>query len=473
MDRPSQVRTTFSQTSMQFPTVMPQPGRRFGDRSQAYFADEVGTPRVKYADDGSEGLDMAALRTGEGLVDVVVTAVSSTNALAPDAEGTWQQLLEGESGIRPLDKWFVDDCDSPVRIGGALRESFDEHLNRVELRRLSYLGKMSLVLGRRLWAAAGRPEVDTERLMVSIGLALGTTEEMIMQYADWQERGLRAMSPLAIQMYMPNAPAAAVGLEFRAKAGVIAPVMSDASGSAAIAQAWRNIVLGEADVAICGAVETWVEGIPMGAFHRLGMMSTNNDDPPGACRPFDRHRDGMVLAEGGALLLLETEQHAQSRGAPILARLMGAAINADAYDQIEVDPTGEPAAEAISHAVDLAGLSPADIGHVNAHATGTVAGDLAEARAIRRAFGSHDPAVYAPKAALGHSLGAAGAVEAVLTVQALRDGVVPATGNVKDLDPDIDLDVVVDRPRREDYRYAVSNSFGIGGHNAVLVFGAP
>ena len=152
---------------------------------------------------------------------------------------------------------------------------------------------------------------------------------------------------------------------------------------------------------------------------------------------------------------------------------MGAAINADAYDLIDPDPTGEPAAEAITHAVELAGLSPADIGHVNAHATGTVKGDLAEARAIRRCFGSHDPAVYAPKAALGHSLGAAGAVEAVLTVQALRDGVVPATGNVKDLDPEIDLDVVVDRPRRDDYRYAVSNSFGIGGHNAVLVFGAP
>ena len=416
---------------------------------------------------------MAALRTGEGLVDVVVTAVSSTNALAPDAEDTWQQLLEGQSGIRPLDKWFVEDCDSPVRIGGTLRENFDEHLNRVELRRLSYLGKMSLVLGRRLWEAAGTPEVDTNRLTVSIGLALGTTEEMIMHYGDWQERGLRAMSPLAVQMYMPNAAAATVGLEFKAKAGVIAPVMSDASGSAAIVQAWREIVLGEADVAICGAVETWVEGIPVGALHGLGLMSTNNDDPPGACRPFDRHRDGMVLAEGGALLMLETEEHAKARGAPILARLMGGAINADTYDVIDSDPTGETAAGAITHAVELAGLTPKDVDHVNAHATGTAAGDLAEARAIRRAFGTHDPAVYAPKAALGHSLGAAGAVEAVLTVQAVRDGVVPATRNVKDLDPDVGLDVVVDRPRHADYRYAVSNSFGIGGHNAVLVFGAP
>ncbi|WP_396932318.1 KasA/KasB family beta-ketoacyl-ACP synthase [Mycolicibacterium sp.] len=415
---------------------------------------------------------MTKLRTGEGLPDVVVTAVASTNALASDAEETWQQLLEGASGIRELDKWFVHEYESPVRIGGALRESFDEHLNRVELRRLSYLGKMALVLGRRLWSAAGSPEVDTNRLLVSIGTALANTEEIAEGAVDWQARGLKAMSPLAVQMYMPNAPAATVGLERQAKAGVIAPIMADASGAGAIAQAWRHIVLGEADIAICGAVETWVEAVPVGAFHELGLLSTNNDDPAGACRPFDRHRDGMVLGEGGAMLLIETEEHAKARGAPILARLMGASTNSDAYDDVEPDPSGEIAGAAIAHAIDLAGLQPSDIDHVNAHATGTKSGDLAEARAIRHVFGDHNPAVYAPKAALGHSLGAAGAVEAVLTVQALRDGVVPATRNVKDLDPDIDLDVVVDRPRRGDYRYAVSNSMGLGGYNVVLAFGS-
>ncbi len=249
---------------------------------------------------------MAALRTGAGLVDVVVTAMTSTTALACDAEDTWQQLLEGGSGIRPLDKWFTREYDSPVRIGGPLREDFDEHLNRVELRRLSYLGKMATVLGRRLWDEAGAPEVDNNRLTVSIGLALGTTEEIAVQYGDWEKRGLRAMSPLAVQMFMPNAPAAAVGLERQAKAGVITPVMGDASGAGAIAEGWRRLVLGEADIAICGAVETWVEAVPVAAFAGLGLLSTNNDDPPGACRPFDRHRDGMVLAEGGALMLIET-----------------------------------------------------------------------------------------------------------------------------------------------------------------------
>ncbi|WP_167106317.1 KasA/KasB family beta-ketoacyl-ACP synthase [Mycobacterium sp. DL592] len=410
---------------------------------------------------------MGVLRT-----DVAVTAMTSTTALASDAEQTWQHLLEGASGIRPLDTWFTREHSSPVIIGGALQEDFDEHLNRVELRRLSYLGKMATVLGRRLWDQAGAPEVDTTRLTVSIGLALGTTEEIAVQYGDWEDRGLRAMSPLAVQMFMPNAPAAAVGLERQAKAGVITPVMADASGAGAIAEAWRRLVLGEADIAICGAVETRVEAVPVAAFTALGLLSTNSDDPPGACRPFDRHRDGMVLAEGGALMLIETEQHAKARGAPILARLMGVGVNSDGYDDLRPDPTGALAADAIARAVQLAGLQPGDIDHVNAHATGTTFGDLAEAQAIRRALRGHTPAVYAPKAALGHSLGAAGAVEAVLTVQALRDGVVPATRNVKDLDPAIDLDVVVDRPRPGNYRYALTNSFGLGGHNAALVFGA-
>ena len=415
---------------------------------------------------------MAALTTGDGFDDVVVTAVASTTPLAPDAEDTWQQLLEGQSGIRVLDRPFIGDFESPVLIGGQLTETFDEQLNRVEKRRLSYMQQMSTLLGRRLWAQAGSPEIDTTRLLVSIGLALGSTEEFIRQYDDWRVRGLRAVSPLAVQMSMPNAPAAAVGLERHAKAGIISPVMADASGAAAIAEAWRHLALGEADIAICGGVETRIEAVPVAAFMQLGLLSTNNDDPSGACRPFDNDRDGMVFGEGGALLLIETEQHAKARGAHILARVMGAGITSDSYDIVKPDPEGERAGDAITRAIELAGLTPADIHHVNAHATGTTFGDLAEARAIRRALGDHRPAVYAPKAALGHSLGAAGAVEAVLTVQALRDGVVPPTLNLKDLDPEIDLDVVAGGSRRGDYRYAITDSFGLGGHNVAVVFGA-
>lgn len=415
---------------------------------------------------------MAVLTTGEGFDDVVVTAVASTTSLSPDAEDTWQQLLEGQSGIRVLDQPFIVDFDSPVNIGGQLRETFEDQLNRVEKRRLSYMQQMSTLLGRRLWTQGGSPEIDTTRLLVSIGLALGSTEEFLRQYDEWRVKGLKAVSPLAVQMSMPNAPAAAVGLERRAKGGIISPVMADASGAAAIAEAWRHIALGEVDIAICGGVETGIEAVPVAAFIQQGFLSTNNDDPAGACRPFDKDRDGMVFGEGGALLLLESEQHAKARGADILARVMGAGITSDSYDIVKPDPEGERAGDAISRAIELAGLTASDIDHINAHATGTDFGDLAEAHAIRRAFGDHKPAVYAPKAALGHSLGAAGAVEAVLTVQALRDGVVPPTLNLKELDPQIDLDIVAGGPRRGEYRYALSNSFGLGGHNVALVFGA-
>jgi meromycolic acid 3-oxoacyl-[acyl-carrier protein] synthase II len=415
---------------------------------------------------------MTPLRTGDGLANVVVTGVASTTSLAPDAEQTWQLLLEGRSGIRELEYPFLEEFDSPIRIGGPLQENLDEHLTRIELRRLSNMQKMSVVLGRRLWETAGTPEIDTRRLMVSIGIAMGVTDEIRAQNDAWQEKGLRAVSPLAVQMYMPNAPAAAVGLDHKAKAGIISPVMADASGGAAIGQAWRQLVLGEADVAICGGVETRIEAVPVASLWQAGFLSTNNDDPSGACRPFDKDRDGMVLGEGGALMLIETEEHAKARGAPILAQLMAASMTSDGYDSLKPNPSGEVAGDAIARAIELAGLTPSDIDHINAHATGTTFGDLAEARAIVHALGDHAPAVSAPKAALGHSLGGSAAVEAVLTVHALRDGVVPPTLNTKDLDPEIALDVVTGEARRADYRYAVTNSFGIGGYNVAVVFGA-
>jgi beta-ketoacyl ACP synthase len=200
-------------------------------------------------------------------------------------------------------------------------------------------------------------------------------------------------------------------------------------------------------------------------------MSTNNDDPAGACRPFDKDRDGFVFGEAGALMVVETEDHAKARGANIIGRLMGAGITSDGYQAVAPDPNGEQAGRAITRAIQLAGLTPADIDHVNAHATGTTVGDRAEAKALKQALGVHTPAVYAPKAALGHSIGAVGAVESILTVLALRDGVIPPTLNLRNLDPEVDLDVVADEPRAGDYRYAINNSFGFGGHNVALAFG--
>jgi beta-ketoacyl ACP synthase len=392
--------------------------------------------------------------------------------LATDAEGTWKRLLNGESGIRTLDDYFVELYDLPVRIGGHLLEDFESELTRVELRRLSYLQKMATVIGRRAWDHAGAPEVDTKRLMVSIGTGMGSSEELLYAYDGMRAKGLKAVSPLAVQMYMPNSPAAAVGLERNARAGVITPISACASGSEAIANAWRNIVLGEADMAICGGVETRIEAVPIAGFAQMRIvLSTTNDDPPGACRPFDRDRNGFVFGEGAALMIIETEEHARARGANILARLMGAAITSDGYHIVAPDPTGDQAGHAMTRAIQLAGLTPEDIDHVNAHATGTSVGDVAEGKAINNALGSNRPAVYAPKSALGHSVGAVGAVESILTVLALRDGVVPPTLNLRNLDPEIDLDVVAGEPRQGNYTYAINNSFGFGGHNVALAFG--
>jgi beta-ketoacyl ACP synthase len=414
---------------------------------------------------------MARLSTGNGLPDVVVTGIAMTTALATDADSTWKKVLDKQSGIRKLDDAFVEEFDLPVRIGGHLLEDFDQELTRVELRHLLHLQKMSTVVGRRVWAHAGSPEVDTNRLMVSIGTGMGSTEEFVRVHDEIRERGIRAISPFGVQKAMPNAAAAAVGLERGAKAGIVMPVSACASGAEAIALAWRNIVFGEADIAICGGVETKIEAVPIAAFANQNLLSTNNDDPAGACRPFDKDRDGFVFGEAGALMVIETDEHAKARGANIIGRLMGAGITSDGNHIVAPDPSGERAGHAITRAIELAGLTPGDVDHVNAHATGTIAGDRAEAKAINRAMGAHAPAVYAPKAALGHSVGAVGAVESILTVLALRDGVIPPTLNLQKLDPEIELDVVAGEPRTGDYQYAVNNSFAFGGYNVALAFG--
>jgi beta-ketoacyl ACP synthase len=415
---------------------------------------------------------MTQLTTGNGFPDVVVTGIAMTTALATDAENTWKLLLDGQSGIRTLEDDFVTQFDLPIRIGGHLLEEFDSQLTRIELRRMGYLQRMSTVVGRRVWENAGSPEVDTNRLTVSVGTGLGSAEELVWGYEEMRDRSFKGISPLVVQKYMPNGAAAAIGLERHAKAGVVTPVSACASGSEGIARAWQQIVLGEADVAICGGVETRIEAVPIAGFASMRVvMSTTNDDPAGACRPFDKDRNGFVFGEAAALMVIETEEHAKARGANILARIMGASITSDGFHMVAPDPNGERAGHAMSRAIQMAGLTPGDVDHINAHATGTQVGDLAESKAINRALGSNIPAVYAPKAALGHSVGAVGAVESILTVLALRDQIVPPTLNMVNLDPEIDLDVVAGKPRPGNYRYAVNNSFGFGGHNVALAFG--
>jgi meromycolic acid 3-oxoacyl-[acyl-carrier protein] synthase I len=401
---------------------------------------------------------------------VVVTAVTATTSLASDIESTWKGLLAGESGIRVLEDDFVGKWDLQVKIGGHLAEPLDPLMSRLEHRRMSYVQRMSKYVGNQLWESAGRPEVDPDRFSVVIGTGLGGGEKIVEMYDAMNEGGPRKVSPLAVQMVMPNGAAAVVGLELGARAGVITPVSACSSGSEAIAHAWRQIVMGDADFAVCGGVEGMIEALPIAAFSMMRAMSTKNDDPEGASRPFDKNRDGFVFGEAGAMMIIETEEHALARGAKPLARLMGAGISSDAFHMVAPAPDGLRAGHAMKRAMETAGLSPKDIDHINAHATSTSIGDVAEANAIRSAGVEH-AAVYAPKSALGHSIGAVGALESILTVLALRDGVIPPTLNYETPDAEIDLDVVAGEPRYGDYQYAINNSFGFGGHNVALAFG--
>ncbi len=399
-----------------------------------------------------------------------MTGVTATTALAPDIESTWKGLLAGESGIRILEDDFVEKWDLAVKIGGHLAEPLDPLMSRLELRRMSYVQRMSKYLANQLWDSIGRPEVDPDRFAVVIGTGLGGGEKIVEMYDAMNEGGPRKVSPLAVQMIMPNGAAAVVGLELGARAGVITPVSACSSGSEGIAHAWRQIVMGDADIAVCGGVEGAIEALPIAAFSMMRAMSTRNGDPTAASRPFDKDRDGFVFGEAGALMVIETEEHALARGAKPLARLMGAGITSDAFHMVAPSPDGLRAGQAMKRAMETAGLSASDIQHVNAHATATPIGDTAEANALRVAGVGH-AAVYAPKSALGHSIGAVGALESILTVLALRDGVIPPTLNYETPDPEIDLDVVAGEPRYGDYQYAINNSFGFGGHNVALAFG--
>ncbi|BAH49480.1 KasA/KasB family beta-ketoacyl-ACP synthase [Rhodococcus opacus] len=400
---------------------------------------------------------------------VVVTAFAATTSIADDVDGTWEGLLRNRTGISVLEESFVDEYDLPVRIGGKLTAHPAEHLTRVEQRRLSFVEQSALVLGRRAWANAGSPSVDGERLAVAIGTGLGGGDALVGAVDAMRANGYRTVSPMSVPMVMPNGPAATVGLEIGAKAGVFAPVSACSSGSEAIAHAWRLIATGEADVVMAGGVEGQIDAVPIASFAMMRAMSTRNHDPGRASRPFDRDRDGFVFGEAGAVLVLESEEHARSRGAEIHGRILGAGITSDAYHIVAPDPQGAGIARAMRKALTTAGLRGADVDHVNAHATSTSVGDVSEAAAIAAVAGQ--ASVYAPKSALGHSIGAVGALEAILTVLTVREQIVPPTLNLDNQDPDVDLDVVAGSPRRQRIDYALSNSIGFGGHNVALAIG--
>jgi len=401
--------------------------------------------------------------------EVVITGLGATTPLGGDVTSTWDALRSGKSGVVALTEDWVDRFDLPVRIAAKLAVDPSDCLPRVQARRWDRCEQLAVIAAREAWQHAGAPEVEPERLGVVIGTGIGGALTLLGQDDLLENAGMRKVSPLTIPMLMPNGPAAHVGLDLGARGGVHAPVAACASGAEALAIAWRMLRAGEVDVVVAGGAEACILPITLAGFAQMRAMSTRNDEPERASRPFDIARDGFVLGEGAGAMVLERAEFAAARGAARHARLAGVGTSSDGYHITAPEPEGIGAGRAISAALRTAGLAKSDVGHVNAHATATPVGDVAEAAAIRTAIGDH-PVVTAPKGALGHLLGAAGAVEGLTCVLALRDGVVPPTLNLEDVDPGVQLDIVTGSAREVQLTAAVNDSFGFGGHNVALAF---
>ena len=398
-------------------------------------------------------------------VPVAVTGLGALTPLGADVEALRTGLLEGRSGVRLLDE--PEFAELPARLAATV--DVTGRLERVEARTLDRVQQLALVAAREAWADAGSPDVPPERLAVVIGSGIGGALTILGQYDVLKARGPRGVSPHLVPMLMPNGPAATVGLELGARAGVHATVSACASGAEALALAVQMLRDGRADVVVAGGAEACVHPLPMAGFAQMRALSTRHDAPEAASRPYDKQRDGFVLGEGAGVLVLERTDHAAARGARVHAHLAGVGTTSDAYHVTAPDPRGDGAARSIAMALYDAGVGPDEVGHIDAHATSTPLGDVAEARAIGLVLGAHKPPVTAPKSCTGHLLGAAGAVEAIAAVLALRDGLVPPVRNLDDPDDDVDLDLVRTVPREHAHEVALTTSFGFGGHDVSLV----
>jgi 3-oxoacyl-[acyl-carrier-protein] synthase II len=407
---------------------------------------------------------------------VVVTGLGATTPLGGDVASSWEALLAGESGITPLTQDWA--AELPVRIAGQIRVEPAEVMKPVERRRLDRSAQFALIAAREAWKDAGldADSVDPERLGAVVGSGIGGVTTLLDNYDILLAKGARSVSPRAVPMLMPNSPAAYVGLEFGARAGVHTPVSACATGCEAIGYALNMIRSGRADVVVCGGTEAAIHPLPISAFANMMAMSKNNEDPKRASRPYDKGRDGFVLGEGSGILVLESEEHAAARGARIYAEIVGVGYSADSHDIAQPDPSGEGIAAAIRNALVDAEVSPGQIVHLNAHATSTPLGDTGELRALRMALGddAEHIAISATKSMTGHLLGGAGGIETVFAVKAVQELLAPPTINITDLDEEADLDIVRDEPRKLPAEtehgpiVALNNSFGFGGHNVVL-----
>ncbi|MFF9284617.1 beta-ketoacyl-ACP synthase II [Streptomyces griseosporeus] len=411
---------------------------------------------------------------------VVVTGIGATTPLGGDAASTWEGLVAGRSGVSPLEQEWA--AELPVRIAAQIAVDPGEVIPRPQARKLDRSAQFALIAAQEAWKDAGftgrageDSSVDPHRLGAVVASGIGGVTTLLDQYDILREKGVRRVSPHTVPMLMPNSPAANVGIELGAQAGVHTPVSACASGAEAIGYAIEMIRTGRADVVVAGGTEAAIHPLPIAAFGNMMAMSKNNDDPQGASRPFDVDRNGFVLGEGAGVIVLESEEHAKARGARIYVEAVGQGISADAHHITQPEPSGTGIAAALQHLMENTDLDPAEIVHVNAHATSTPQGDIGEIKALRKAFGSDvdHMAISATKSMTGHLLGGAGGIESVAAVLALYHRLAPPTINVATLDPEVDADIVRDEARKlpVDGRIAALNdSFGFGGHNVVLAF---
>ncbi len=410
---------------------------------------------------------------------VVVTGLGATTPLGGDVASTWSAMLEGRSGVRRLTEPWVEEL--PVRIAAVAAADPAEVVGRVQARLMDRCEQFALVAAREAWADAGTPEVDPERLGVAVTSGIGGIGSILAGYDTLKEKGWSRISPFTVPMLMPNGSAGWISMEFGARAGAHSLVSACASGAEAIGYGIDMIRAGRADVVLAGGTEAAIMPLNIGAFAVMRAMSTRNDEPERASRPFDKARDGFVLGEGAGMLVLETLSHARARGATIYAVAAGAGYSSDAYHIAHPAPDGAGVVAAISRALADARVEPTQVVHVNAHATSTPEGDALEAQAVSKALGqaAEGVVVTSTKSMTGHLLGGAGAIESVAAIMALREHVAPPTINLEDLDDDVPLDVATEpRPLSKRSGHGsepmavLNNAFGFGGHNVSLVFTA-
>lgn len=405
------------------------------------------------------------------MTTIVVTGIGATSPLGGNVRDSWEALLRKESGIRPLTEEWVQTHELPVTFAGRVKVPASEVLERIEIKRLDPSAQLAVIAAREAWKDAGEPSDAKERILVDFATGIGGLNTLLDAWDVMKEKGARRVLPMTIPMLMPNASAAAISMDLSTRGGARTCVSACASGTESIANAVDHLRQGIADVVICGGTESVVHPLPIAAFAAMHALSTRNDEPHRASRPYDVNRDGFVLGEGAAVLILETKEHAEARGAKIYAEIAGGAVTSDAHHITAPDPEGNGAARAVLDALANAGVTAEDVNHINAHATSTPVGDIAEYTALHKVFGDRikEIPVSATKSSTGHLLGGTGALEAVFTVLAAHEKIAPPTLNLDNQDENIPLDVVVEPRALPDKVVAISNSFGFGGHNAVVV----